>query len=112
MREGTERAEQGQGEEKIDRLEQQGLVQSWWLQERSNNGLVKNGPGGRGKSNSYLLKTRRAEQVHGSHVTLLEARGRRNGKSSGKMNGLVEKRGTGSRGNRFWDWLKTGERNG
>jgi hypothetical protein len=29
------------------------------------NGLVKNGAGGRGKSNSYSLKTRRAEQVHG-----------------------------------------------
>jgi hypothetical protein len=56
------------------------------------NGLVKNGPGGRGKSNSYSLKTRRAEQVHGSHVTLLEARGRRKGKS---RNGLVEKRGNG-----------------
>ena len=41
-------------------------LKSRWVGKGSYvNGLVKKGAGGRGKSSSYLLKTRRAERVHG-----------------------------------------------
>ena len=49
------------------------LLKTRWAGKGSYvNGLVKKGAGGRGKSSSYSLKTRRAERVHGwsRHIKL------------------------------------------
>ena len=53
------------------------LLKTRWAGKGSYvNGLVKKGAGGRGKSSSYSLKTRRAERVHGwsRHINWIEKR--------------------------------------